>query len=293
MKLDKWGLASALRSAGLDVRETNNWQNRAHGEFPGDPTVMWHHDASPPGDSPGVLDWMISNWNVASANLWINRQGVVFLVGAGPAWHAGRVRNQWFANKNCIGIELDLTVNESQTPAQLAAVRLVTAVILRKSGKKAVNGLAFHKTEALPVGRKVDPYNLDLNEERNYVQILMDQLNGVGGTPQPIPSTPTPTPQPIPTGPTVDQNPDEPFVAWPPAPYKLGQVIEKDDRPNAAIGKLQRRLNNHLRFVGATPMSVDDDFGPTTDKWVRWFQGVRGLKIDGKVGPATWRSLWQ
>lgn len=246
---------------------------------------------------------MISNWNTASANLWINRQGIVYMVGAGVAWHAGAVNNQKWANKNSIGIELDLTVGELQTPDQLEAVRLVTAVILRKSNRSAEDGMSFHKTICSPVGRKVDPYGLDLGTERGHLQTVINLLAGIGQAPQPVPATPVPVPEPAPATPAPTPQPvpsTEPFVEWPPPGYKLGQVLELGDHVNDSVRKLQRQMNAaHIpNMPGFSKLSEDGDFGEATEKAVRQFQIYRHgapdfLLIDGKVGPATWRSLWR
>lgn len=37
----------------------------------------------------------------------------------------------------------------------------------------------------------------------------------------------------------------------------------------------------------------DGRFGKTTEKVVRQFQKVMGLKVDGQVGPATWAAAWE
>lgn len=37
----------------------------------------------------------------------------------------------------------------------------------------------------------------------------------------------------------------------------------------------------------------DGRFGKTTEKVVRQFQKVAGLKVDGQVGPATWAAAWE
>jgi chitosanase len=53
-------------------------------------------------------------------------------------------------------------------------------------------------------------------------------------------------------------------------------------------GEDVKRLQTALGFPGS---DVDGKFGNDTDKAVRTFQQSRGLKVDGKVGPATWSEL--
>ena len=50
------------------------------------------------------------------------------------------------------------------------------------------------------------------------------------------------------------------------------------------VKKLQRALN-------FPEEDIDGIFGSETDKAVREFQRTHGLKVDGKVGPATWAEL--
>lgn len=35
----------------------------------------------------------------------------------------------------------------------------------------------------------------------------------------------------------------------------------------------------------------DDEFGPATEKRVRWYQKMRGIAVDGVVGPKTWHAM--
>lgn len=49
-------------------------------------------------------------------------------------------------------------------------------------------------------------------------------------------------------------------------------------------------LQGVLRVVGLA-IAVDDQFGPQTDFFVREFQKQRGLFVDGKVGPVTWKEV--
>ncbi len=53
-----------------------------------------------------------------------------------------------------------------------------------------------------------------------------------------------------------------------------------------AVERLQRALAN-----AGFPVSVDGDFGEGTEKAVRAFQAARGLRVDGCVGPRTWKAL--
>jgi len=57
-----------------------------------------------------------------------------------------------------------------------------------------------------------------------------------------------------------------------------------------SAGDLVVWLQEHLVNVGYAT-AVDGDFGRTTQAAVEQFQSVRGLTVDGIVGPATWAAL--
>lgn len=177
-----------LRAAGYTVVETPGWLSRSHGNLR-DLNIVWHHDASPVGPSPGALNWMISNWDVSSAQIWVDRNGVWWFVGVGVAWHAGRVNDNNFDNFRSIGIETDHTTGEDWPKPQITSLRGGTALLLKAQGKTSAN-LSFHKNICVPVGRKSDPDGLDLGTERQNVQRII-----VGGQPSTtnkieVPSTP-------------------------------------------------------------------------------------------------------
>lgn len=46
------------------------------------------------------------------------------------------------------------------------------------------------------------------------------------------------------------------------------------------------------RYIGpARCGAADGDFGPNTESGVRWYQGMRGIQVDGIVGRETWRNM--
>lgn len=45
------------------------------------------------------------------------------------------------------------------------------------------------------------------------------------------------------------------------------------------------------RFIGKKAGRADGFFGPKTRSGVMWYQRMRGLTVDGEVGPQTWKSL--
>lgn len=186
--MDLLWLPAAARALGITVNETAGWRSRSHGPLL-DLNVVQHHDASPAGDSPGGLTWMVSNYARSSAQLRVNRQGVLEVVGSGIAYHAGNVNNPSFSNPRSVGIETDLTINETITAACLQTLRLVTALILARAGKTAAY-MSMHKSVCVPAGRKVDPYGLDLAAERVAVQTLIDQIRG-GAAPGTVTDTAT------------------------------------------------------------------------------------------------------
>lgn len=55
------------------------------------------------------------------------------------------------------------------------------------------------------------------------------------------------------------------------------------------VGALQSRLNE----IYEEQIAVDNDFGPHTEEMVSDFQETMGLSVDGVVGPATWRALFE
>ncbi|NUT53672.1 MAG: N-acetylmuramoyl-L-alanine amidase [Saccharothrix sp.] len=174
MALRLVGLADALRAAGLTVVEYPGWQTRGRNDGGFAPVaVMWHHDASAPGDSPGVPAYMADPDN-NGAQCWVDRAGRWHLVAAGRMWHAG-LGGPWGpisrddGNTDSVGVETDHTTGEDWPAVQLDSLRRGTVVLLRYLGAPAA-ALCGHK-EYRPTNP--DPDGLDMAHERQLVADLM------------------------------------------------------------------------------------------------------------------------
>ncbi|OEJ39725.1 hypothetical protein AR457_18925 [Streptomyces agglomeratus] len=81
-------------------------------------------------------------------------------------------------------------------------------------------------------------------------------------------------------------------VAEPAAPaycgYYDGNATTRRGQSGAAVREVQCLINH---WSGGQPLAVDGIFGARTESWVVHFQDVKGLRVDGIVGPQTWAAL--
>lgn len=214
-------LADVLRAAGVPVIEETYTTGRYKGMswkqvgFGGQGLrefrhILWHHDASPRGDSPGALDWMKYYASDGSTNLtpaaacWVcsgcngaHAAGTWHVYAAGLSNHAGAGCGGWGVgvsmNSYSLGVETDHTTGESwdspKKQQQLAGLRAGTAAILSAYSLDPTPALLFHKTwtdggvDGVPFarwayeggtrGRKDDIDGLDLLGERATVAALI------------------------------------------------------------------------------------------------------------------------
>ena len=90
------------------------------------------------------------------SQLGLGRDGTVYVIAAGVAYHAGATFYPRQDNWRAIGIEAEHPGVGTWTPAQYDAyVRLVDA--LRKHYGVPLSNVQGHKEIAKPLGRKVDP----------------------------------------------------------------------------------------------------------------------------------------
>lgn len=58
-----------------------------------------------------------------------------------------------------------------------------------------------------------------------------------------------------------------------------------------AQGGITKLIQEKLTVLGIPCGNIDGIFGPNTEKGVRSFQSMRGIPVDGIVGPQTWREF--
>lgn len=169
-------LADVLRAAGLSVVEHPGWKTRGEGAFTNLRAVVWHHDASPVGYSPGMADYEVREVDAhkPGANCWVTLDGTWHLIAAEVTYHAGKVLPGKPGNHEAIGVETDHTTGETWSGVDLLdSLRRGTAAILAHLDQLE-GGLHFHKTICSPVGRKSDPDGLELAIERAAIHGLME-----------------------------------------------------------------------------------------------------------------------
>jgi hypothetical protein len=164
-------LADAARSSGLPVQEVPGWETTGHGPMSGVRAVICHHTAGPAtGDMPSlsVVEAGRADLPGPLANLTLSRSGVVYVVAAGCAWHAGAVFSpDTQGNPWSIGIEAEATGVDPWSAVQYAAYARLCAALIRHYGL-SFDRVLGHKEVASPAGRKTDP-NFDMQEFRAAV----------------------------------------------------------------------------------------------------------------------------
>ena len=110
--------------------------------------------------------------------------------------------------------------------------------------------------------------------------LAWEKFSGTGTLPGPDPDTgsESPTPGPGPTPPPPSKG------------TKLNWLNECKKNSSGNIPNTVGILQGLLKSLGYS-IQVDGSFGHETDNAVRWFQGVRKLKVDGVCGPKTWSAL--
>lgn len=185
-------LADAARLTGYPVVEVGGWKTRGHGGMRVAEGVVCHHTAGPKtGNMPslGVITNGRAGLAGPLANYGLGRDGTVYCVAAGCAWHAGASTWAGFydLNDEFFGIEAEDDGDGIWTPAQLDSYPRLVASILFFCRRNAERTTA-HRECCIPKGRKPDPAGINMSDLRNRVAWLL------GDPTQRIPRFNNPTP---------------------------------------------------------------------------------------------------
>jgi hypothetical protein len=319
-------LAAVARAAGLRVVEVAGWRTRGHGQMAGVKTIVCHHTAGGPDGAMPSLQLLIEGRRDLPgplANLGLGRDGTVYAVAAGVAYHAGQVRDTSYANPWSIGIEAEATGVDDWPDVQVDAyARLCAALVLAYD--LTVARVLGHKEVCFPAGRKIDP-NFDMPKFRDQVDAQVEAM-------RPAPVSPPPARPVLSVGSrgtavrALEARLDA--LGWRPGPitgvFDAGVAravlgvqaaaglhrdrivgphtwgsLDAGRRPRlelrrdvafGATGDDVRGIQRQLIRLGP---DVDDDgaFGPRTAAAVRRQQAICDLRVDGVVGEWTAAAL--
>lgn len=247
-------LADVLRAAGCTVVEAPGWKAAGVGSLATVSGVILHHTAGPTtGNSPSLS--LVQNGRPGLAGplsqLFLARDGTFHVLAAGRANHAGR--GEWNG---------------------------ITAGNSRMIGIEAENA-----------GTGKDPWpDVQMEAYVNGVAAILRHINAGSGMACGHKEYALPRGRKI--DPTFDMDDfraevaeaiefgRKPLVAQPRPEDPQKAMLKRGDK-----GPSVKDLQFYLKI------RRDGDFGPATEKAVRAFQKAKGLKVDGLVGPATWKLL--
>jgi hypothetical protein len=167
----------AARKSGLTVKTVSGWKTRGHGKFVGVKTVVPHHTAGPrTGNMPSLNVVTHGRAGLAGplCNIALGRDGTVYIVAAGVAYHAGATGSSNWNNWRAIGIEAEATGVDKWTKQQYDAYAKLCAALIQHYGL-SVSDVRAHKEIAVPKGRKIDP-NFDMTAFRARVRYFAGEL---------------------------------------------------------------------------------------------------------------------
>ena len=263
------GIADRLRAAGLNVVEVAGWQTRGSDSFNPRGSVD-HHTAGPRnGNAPSLNICVNGRTGLPGplCNVLVGRDNTCYVVAAGKANHAGL--GGWrglVGNSSVFGVERENvgTGAEPWRPDQTETAAKVHAALISVHG--ANSELVCEHKEWAP-RRKIDAYGVDGDQMRSMVRVFL-------GKPNPIPP---------PTPPKPDNN----FLKSISEAAKKKPTLKRGMKDDS-VKDLQSNIN---AIVKKNVLTVDGDFGASTERWVKQFQKDRGLTADGVVGYNTWVQI--
>lgn len=257
----------AVKNAGVEYKKVSGWASRGHGTMGSITSVVCHHTAGPAsGNSPSlnVVAYGRPGLSGPLSQLFLARDGTVYLVAAGVSYHAGRVKSSLYSNSHAIGIEAEATGVTSWPDHQIDAYAKLCKALIKEFGL-STSRVVGHKEACSPSGRKIDP-NFSMSDFRAKVGGAKGGVSSGGGS----------------TGGSGGGKYESAT-----AKHEVGSRVMGLYDGGTDVNWLQRRLPK----VGYSAGSVDGYFGPSVEKAVRKFQKAAGVDVDGLVGKDTLAKL--
>lgn len=167
-------LPDVLQAFGVRVREYPAWKDRGHGDFGRIGGIVCHHT----GHNHTSADFIAHHPDLGlCSQMHLSRDGLITVVGAGIAWHAGA--GSWpglptnAANQVTIGIEAQSDGTTPWPEEQLDAYYRTCAAICWYLGLHSATVIG-HKEWAGPAQGKWDPGLIDMPQFRARVQYYID-----------------------------------------------------------------------------------------------------------------------
>ena len=254
-------LERAVKNAGVKYKKVSGWASRGHGTMGSIQSVICHHTAGPKsGNSPSlnVVAYGRPGLSGPLAQLFLARDGTVYLVAAGISYHAGRVSSNRYANSHAIGIEAEATGLDSWPAHQINEYAKLCKALIKEFGL-STSRVQGHKEVAVPRGRKPDP-NFSMSDFRKKVGGAKGGVSSGGGT----------------SGGSTSRT------------YKTvayGKTLGKYDKGDP-VKDWQDFLKGQGYDLGKG--GVDGYFGDSTVSATKKYQKKVGVKVDGMAGKDTW-----
>ncbi|AGG66865.1 peptidoglycan recognition protein family protein [Corynebacterium callunae] len=182
---DPTWLPDVLRAFGVTVIEDEGWTEWGMGDFDTIWGVIAHHTGAN-NTSTNTIRWNPNLEYALSSQIHLSRKGVVTLVGAGIAWHAGKGSYPGLPTNNAnfftIGIEAQ---GDGQTwpPEEMEAYYRTVAAILWYLGLPASRCIS-HWEYSMAAQGKWDPglngKPMPMGPFRTEVQARIDKFNQYG-----------------------------------------------------------------------------------------------------------------
>lgn len=254
-------LERAVKNAGVKYKKVSGWSSRGHGSMGSIKTIVAHHTAGPlRGNSPSlnVVAYGRPGLSGPLSQLFLARDGTVYLVAAGVSYHAGRVRSSSYGNSHSIGIEAENTgLSNDPWPAhQIDAYAKLCKALCKEFGLSTSRVLG-HREVCSPAGRKSDP-SFSMSDFRKKVGGAKGGVSSGGGT----------------SGGSRFYK----TVAY-------GTTLGKWDKGNP-VKDWQDFLKAQGYDLGKS--GVDGYFGDSTVSATKKYQKKVGVKVDGMAGKDTW-----